>query len=319
MASDPTLSDILKLSARTSTFMSIDVIGSTTLKQGEVEQDIVYTFLAYHKQVTDAAYQHHGEVIHISGDGVMARFQKADDAVAMADTLLKSLPTFNKKQNRLGREFQLRIGIHTGEVLEHESQQAGRLISQTLDIAAKLQQAASPNRALLSDVTAGQIPDAEKRFRRVGWNAALQINMFELGSGATQQQKLRQMPRPARVLIVESEPDEQAALRKALFGSQYVTFSVYNQDEAMVPLAAWEPHAVLTSVDLPWDAGWNFLRDMRSKPQFSAVPVIAASRQTTSEPIQRSFRLGANGYLKKPFDATQVAKRIELVLREFYL
>lgn len=319
MASDPTLSDILKLSARTSTFMSIDVIGSTTLKQGEVEQDIVYTFLAYHKQVTDAAYQHHGEVIHISGDGVMARFQKADDAVAMADTLLKSLPVFNKKQNRLGREFQLRVGIHTGEVLEHESQQAGHLISQTLDIAAKLQQAASPNRALISEVTAGQIPDAEKRFRRIGWNAALQINMFELGIGATQQQKLRQMPRPARVLIIESEPDEQAALRKALFGSQYVTFSVYNQDEAVVPLTAWGPHAVLASVDLPWDAGWNFLREMRSKPEFSVVPVIAASRQTTSEPIQRSFRLGANGYLKKPFDATQVAKRIELVLREFYL
>ena len=50
MSSDQTLSDLLKLSARTSTFVSIDVLGSTALKAGEVEQDIVYhVALTYHK------------------------------------------------------------------------------------------------------------------------------------------------------------------------------------------------------------------------------------------------------------------------------
>jgi class 3 adenylate cyclase len=319
MATDTTLSDLLKLSARTSTFVSIDVQGSTTIKQGEVEQDIVYTFLTYHKVVTDLAYNHHGEVIHISGDGVMCRFQKAVDAANMAKDLLNVMPSFNKKQNRLSHEFQIRIGVHTGEVLENESLEAGQLISQTLDIAAKLQQAADANRALLSEVTVTQIPDYEKIFRRRGWIAGLQINSYELGGSTTKTRASRELPRPARILVIESEPDELAMLRKALFGGQYEIFGVFGQNEAAIPLAAWKPHAILASLDLPWDSGWEFLRNLRSNTEYSRTPVIAASRQTTSDPIQRSFKLGSNGYLRKPFDAAQTVKRIELVLREFYL
>jgi|GEM_PF-2554167 len=319
MSTDPTLSDLLKLSARTSTFVSIDVVGSTTLKQGEVEQDIVYTFLAYHKQVTDSAYTHHGEVIHISGDGVMCRFQKALDAAAMAETLLNSLTAFNKKQNRLRGEFRLRLGVHTGEVLEHEAQSAGRWISKTLDIAAKLQQAAEANHAYLSEATVAQIPDSEKRFRRIGWNAALQVNMYSLGSHLASVKTTRQLPHAARILIVDAEPEDQLVLRKAFFGRPYELFGVFSQNQATIPLTAWKPHVIFTSLDLPWETGWEFLRSLRADPELSATPVIASSRQTTSDPIQRSFRLGANGYLRKPFDLTQTLKRVDMVLREFYL
>jgi len=43
------------------------------------------------------------------------------------------------------------------------------------------------------------------------------------------------------------------------------------------------------------------------------------SHETTGEIIQRSFKIGANGFLRKPLDAQQVLKRVEMVLREFYL
>ena len=249
----------------------------------------------------------------------MCRFQKAVDAVDMAEALLNALPAFNKKQNRLHGEFRLRIGVHTGEVLENESGNAGRWISQTLDIAAKLQQSAAPNCANLSEVTASQIPQSEKRFRRLGWNAALQVNVYELGRHTSVAQTLRKLPQPARVLVIDGEPEDQAILRKALFGLQYALFSVFNQDQAAIPVATWKPHAILMSLDLPWDTGWELLRTLRSNMVLSGTPVIAASRQTTSDPIQRSFRLGANGYIRKPFDGAQIVKRIDLVMREFYL
>ena len=67
MPPDQALSDYLKLSAKTSTFVSIDVVGSTQVKTGQNEQDIIYTFLAYHKLASDLAYTHHGEVCSIAG------------------------------------------------------------------------------------------------------------------------------------------------------------------------------------------------------------------------------------------------------------
>ena len=85
------LSDFLNFSSKTATFMSIDVVGSTTLKSGEIEQDIIYTFLAYHKLVTQIAYQLHGQVMSISGDGIMLRFERAEDAVNAAQNLITLL------------------------------------------------------------------------------------------------------------------------------------------------------------------------------------------------------------------------------------
>src|SRR5450755_2790760 len=108
------LSDFLNLSSKTSTFISIDVVGSTALKTAENDQDIIYTFLSYHKLVSQLTYDHHGEVFNITGDGLMCRFQRADDAAHLAQAVLRDLPTFNKKQNRLSHPLRLRVGVHTG-------------------------------------------------------------------------------------------------------------------------------------------------------------------------------------------------------------
>ena len=145
MESGAHLSDLLNMSSRTSTFVSIDVVGSTSLKMGQNEQDIIYTFLAYHKLVSDLSYLHHGEVSNITGDGLMCRFQRPEDAARLAIDLLVKLPEFNKKQNHLTQPLTLRVGVHTGEVFENDSMTSGQLISKTLDIAAKLQQSADAN------------------------------------------------------------------------------------------------------------------------------------------------------------------------------
>src|ERR1051325_7087068 len=153
MDSGSHLSDLLNMSSRTSTFVSVDVVGSTQIKTGQNEQDIIYTFLAYHKLVSDLAYAHHGEVTNITGDGMMCRFQRPEDAVGLAQDVLVQIAAFNKKQNHLTSPLALRIGLHTGEVLESDSLHAGQIISKTIDIAAKLQQAAAPNQAQASEAT----------------------------------------------------------------------------------------------------------------------------------------------------------------------
>src|SRR5688572_6641138 len=141
------------LFSKTSTFVSIDVVDSTTLKSGENEQDIIYTFLSYHKLIRELAYRHHGEITTISGDGMMCRFERPDDAAAAVKTILNELPAFNKRQNRLSHAFSLRLGVNTGHVYESQSLTPGQLISHTIDVAAKLQQGAGLNEARFSQET----------------------------------------------------------------------------------------------------------------------------------------------------------------------
>jgi class 3 adenylate cyclase len=314
------LSDLLNLSSRTSTFVSVDVVGSTQIKTGQNEQDIIYTFLAYHKLVSDLAYAHHGEVTTISGDGMMCRFQRPEDAAGLARDLLDQIPTFNKKQNRLTQPMSLRAGVHTGQVYESESMTPGQPISKTLDVAAKLQQHAPPNHAQFSEATVSLLGDKAKGFKRAGWDAALGTNVYDYAAGgAAAAAASRALPEPARVLLVEPELSEIAKLKKTLCGSHYDTFSVFTQNQGALAAAAWSPHLLLLSLDLPWRTGWEFLTGLRADPRMSRTPIVALSHQTTGETIQKSFQIGANGFLRKPLDEQQIVKRIEMVLREFYL
>jgi len=320
MESNAHLSDLLHLSSRTSTFLSVDVVGSTQLKTGQNEQDIIYTFLAYHKLVSDLAYLHHGEVSTISGDGMMCRFQRPEDAARLAMDLLAKLVEFNKKNNHLTRPLSLRVGVHTGEVLESDALSSGQIISKTLDTAAKLQQSAEANHARFSEATVSAIGELAAGLQRAGWSAPLGTNVYDFAVGGNDPSKhLRKLPEPARVLVIEPDLAEIAKLKKTLFGSRFEAFTVFNQNQAILAVTAWAPHLILLSLDLPWKAGWEYLANLRSEAQMSRVPIVALSQQTTGDIIQKSFKIGANGFLRKPLDEQQILKRIEMVLREFYL
>ncbi|MFA5975076.1 MAG: response regulator [Elusimicrobiota bacterium] len=299
--------------------MSIDVVGSTTIKSGENEQDVIYTFLAYHKRVSDLTYTCHGEVINITGDGIMCRFLRSEDAATLVESILGQQTAFNKRLNRLSRPLTLRLGVHTGEVYENQSLDAGQWISHTIDIAAKLQQSAQPDTARFSEATMNELKNRPGAYRRVGWDASLSMNVYAYQSQSTIISRSHSLPDPTRILVLEHELDEIVRLKKILSGRRHDTLTVYNQNQAALGIAAWNPHLILLSTDLPWETGWELLLSLRADEDLSKVPIIVMSRQTTGEIIQKTFRMGANGFLRKPLEDQQIIKRVEMVLREFYL
>ncbi len=131
--------------------------------------------------------------------------------------------------------------------------------------------------------------------------------------------RVRKLPEPARVLIIEPELGEISKLKKTLFGNRFDAFTVFSQNQATLAIGSWSPHLILLSLDLPWKTGWEFLTSLRSDANMSHTPIVALSHETTGEIIQKSFKIGANGFLRKPLDEQQILKRIEMVLREFYL
>ena len=318
---DPTtaLPGYADLLSKTSTFVSIDVVDSTSLKSGENDQDIIYTFLTYHKLIRELAYQHHGEIITISGDGVMCRFERANDAASAVQHILQSLSDFNKRQNRLSRPFALRLGVNTGQVYESQSLAAGQLISHTIDVAAKLQQTCAANQALFSQETVSALGEPHLPLVRRGWEAHLKTTSYSYTGKDAAPTAPRALPQPVRILLVEDDLPELMRLRTILWTRRHETLAVYTPAQAALCTMTWKPHVILASGDLPWNAGWDLLKGLRSDSQASQIPVIMMSQQTTGETIEKSLGWGANGFLRKPLEESQIVKRVDMVLREFYL
>lgn len=316
---EPSLSDLVAPASRMMTFLSVDVVGSTAMKTGEPEQDIMATFLAYHKQASDLAYAHHGEVINIAGDGLMCRFQRADDALRMGESLLVELPRFNKQHNRLARPLKLRVGIHTGDVQRMEGLATNQWISRTIDLAAKIQECARADSVMLSEPSYLALTEGKDAIARAGWNAELQMNLFSYAPGVRGDAASRKMPDLVKILVVDDELDDVSRLRRALSLRRHDTWVMHSTAQAQEALGIWKPHAVLLSLDLPWDSGWTALGQWRSESKWSSIPILCLSHHTQGDFLQRAFKLGANAFIRKPVEDHQALKRLDVVLREFYL
>jgi two-component system, response regulator len=125
------------------------------------------------------------------------------------------------------------------------------------------------------------------------------------------------------ILLVEDNPDDAELFRQAFSraGVSSDLRAVEDGEEALGYLRGTgiyadrkqfpRPHLLLLDLRMPYPTGFEILQQLRAKPEFKALPVIAFSGSEYAQDVRRAYELGANCFLKKPnsFDElTQVVK-----------
>jgi class 3 adenylate cyclase len=140
------LEDALKSARRKRcAFLSVDVVGSTAMKQGETETAISATFQAYEEMLKDIFEQHAAWKTAWTPDGVMVCFLQLDLAVAAGQEVLRRLKDFNQKHNKLRTSFRVRSGLNEGEVAIFEDSKLEKVVDHTIDVAGHMQKEGRPN------------------------------------------------------------------------------------------------------------------------------------------------------------------------------
>lgn len=134
-------------------FLFVDVVQSRRMKLGQDAGLVHRSFDAYHAAVAQWAERSHGEVYSTSGDGVMCRFARADDAVRAARSIVNGLASFNVTGNRLPMPFRVRVGIATGLAPDVDSSSGGRVAGEVLDRAYAVQECAEPGEIIVCEIT----------------------------------------------------------------------------------------------------------------------------------------------------------------------
>ena len=72
-------------------------------------------------------------------------------------------------------------------------------------------------------------------------------------------------------------------------------------------------HAVITDLNMPVMNGLEFLQRVQKEPAYQAIPVIIISTEGKEEDTIRGLKMGAKGYVKKPFQASELHGLIEKI------
>ncbi len=120
-----------------------------------------------------------------------------------------------------------------------------------------------------------------------------------------------------QILIVDDSPAMRSFVRRVvkLSGIQVDSFfEAGNGAEALAQLADNTIDAVLTDINMPVMDGEQFLRKMRLDESLKSTPVIVISTDGTTNRVHTMQKLGAAGYLEKPFGPEQLRNELERVL-----
>ena len=117
---------------------------------------------------------------------------------------------------------------------------------------------------------------------------------------------------PDQILVIEDDPESRALLEDLLSAAGYEPLSASNTLEGLRRLYNSRPALVLLDIMLPGLDGWEACHRIR---EASDIPIIIVSARSSNTDILRGFELGADDYVRKPFEHKELLSRLRAVLR----
>ena len=118
-----------------------------------------------------------------------------------------------------------------------------------------------------------------------------------------------------RILVADDDPWILKMVTTVLEQCGFVVDTAEDGERAYELAMAHPPDLLITDVMMPKVDGWTLVRALRSKPEFSFVPVIFLTALASDDDRIRGFRLGADDYLPKPFRFEELELRVSRTLR----
>ncbi|MCM2421721.1 response regulator transcription factor [Streptomyces sp. So13.3] len=120
-------------------------------------------------------------------------------------------------------------------------------------------------------------------------------------------------PPPARILVVDDEPEVRAAVEDGLTVEGYAVRGAADGLAALSEVAAWQPDAIVLDVMMPVLDGLAVCRRLRGLGDRTPVLVLTAL-DSVSERVD-GLDAGADDYLVKPFALDELLARLRALLR----
>jgi putative two-component system response regulator len=122
--------------------------------------------------------------------------------------------------------------------------------------------------------------------------------------------------RPSIVLVVDDVPANRELLEALLQDQGHIVRQARDGVEALESIDEEEPDLVLLDVDMPRLDGLSVCRRITAHATRRLVPVVLITAHQDRETRLRGLEAGADDFLTKPFDASELRIRTQVLLRD---
>jgi class 3 adenylate cyclase/DNA-binding response OmpR family regulator len=117
------------------------------------------------------------------------------------------------------------------------------------------------------------------------------------------------------IFIVDDEPVLHQILQGLLATEGYNFAFAHDGQQAIDTIADVNPDLILSDIMMPRMTGLQLCRHLREIPAWQNLPIILVTALNSKEDIARGLDAGANDFINKPFDRTELLARVRSMLR----
>jgi two-component system, chemotaxis family, chemotaxis protein CheY len=119
------------------------------------------------------------------------------------------------------------------------------------------------------------------------------------------------------VLVVDDSAAIRKILTRVLRQTGMAIKTIYEAGDGQEALAMMAQHRVdlvLSDINMPKMDGLQLLAYLKASPQWRNVPVMMITTEGGETKVAEAVRLGAAGYVRKPFTADQIKEKLVGIL-----
>lgn len=116
------------------------------------------------------------------------------------------------------------------------------------------------------------------------------------------------------ILIIEDNPEIRENITELLELSNFKVVSAVNGAEGISIAKNVRPDLILCDIMMPVVDGYEVLRELKTNSSTPATPFIYVTASAEKSEVQIGMDLGANGYIRKPFETAELMDVIRTCL-----
>ncbi len=132
------------------------------------------------------------------------------------------------------------------------------------------------------------------------------------------------MPKQAKILVIDDDPDLHVSIKKVLEPKSYQVISAYDGIEGLRKVVDERPDLIILDVIMPGKHGFEVCHELKTDPKyhfFSNIPVLMLTvypgdREKAHLSMREGMMMEAEDYIQKPFNPQELLDRVADLLKK---
>ena len=116
-----------------------------------------------------------------------------------------------------------------------------------------------------------------------------------------------------KILIAEDEPIILMAIERQLKKEGFEVIITTDGREALMVMEEHKPDLIITDILMPFTSGLELIGIIKATAHKN-IPIIVLSAMGQESTVFEAFQLGADDFLTKPFNPTELSIRVKKLL-----